>query len=339
MAHEIMEHDHLVLAGAEAWHGLGTVVENAPTPADALRFARLDWTVEQWPLVAQGPDGLTSVVKNNVVNVRSDTKGQLGIVGKNWVPYQNNELAQFCTDLAQAGDVVKVESAGSIKNGQKVWFLLRGESFSVRREDEVKPYILVSNGFDGNTAFRATPTTVRVVCSNTLHMVIPQREGNGYRKVREAGYVLSHTKSLRDRIEECRKVLGLYEKTLTTQREMIDHLAAREVDNEAVKRFLLECFTKDFGAVADNPANEGEQKHRDKALEAVASAMMRFDAELYLAGGTAWNAFNAYTGWLQNDRPSNRRDAEAAHDAKVSSTLFSTNANRTVSAFELALSL
>ena len=28
------------------WHGLGTRVEEAPTSADALRLAGLDWTVE-----------------------------------------------------------------------------------------------------------------------------------------------------------------------------------------------------------------------------------------------------------------------------------------------------
>ena len=28
------------------WHGLGTMVTDAPTSADALRFAGLDWTVD-----------------------------------------------------------------------------------------------------------------------------------------------------------------------------------------------------------------------------------------------------------------------------------------------------
>ena len=28
------------------WHGLGTMVQEAPTSADALRLAGLDWTVE-----------------------------------------------------------------------------------------------------------------------------------------------------------------------------------------------------------------------------------------------------------------------------------------------------
>lgn len=32
------------------WHGLGTRVEEAPTSADALRLAGLDWTVDRKPL-------------------------------------------------------------------------------------------------------------------------------------------------------------------------------------------------------------------------------------------------------------------------------------------------
>ena len=32
------------------WHGLGTMVEEAPVSADALRLAGLDWTVRQEPV-------------------------------------------------------------------------------------------------------------------------------------------------------------------------------------------------------------------------------------------------------------------------------------------------
>jgi phage/plasmid-like protein (TIGR03299 family) len=338
MAHEITSTDHVVLAGQAAWHGLGTLVENAPTPSEALKLARMDWTVEQWPLVAHGPAGEQNAVEKNVINIRSDTKEQLGIVGKGWVPFQNAEMADFANALAEQGDTVKVETAGSIRSGAKVWFLLRGESFTVRTRDEVKPYILLSNGFDGNTSFRATPTSIRVVCSNTLHAVIPTREG-GRSRYAEAGFVISHTKSLKDRVEECKKVLGLYGKALDKQKEMITALAAKEVSNDAVKRFFLECYSRDFGAFADAPTNKAEITARQKAIDASLACMFRFTEEMDLAGHTAWNAMNAYTGWLQNDRGSNRKDEVAANDADVTSTLFAVNSKRTIAAFQAALAL
>ena len=129
MAHEIEQHDGVVLHREKAWHGLGTIVENAPTPLEALQIARLDWSVEQWPLAAQRPDGGYLPIKTSVANVRSDVGHLLGIVGDGYQPIQNRDLAEFCTALAEQDDVVKIESAGSIRNGAKVWFLLKGESF------------------------------------------------------------------------------------------------------------------------------------------------------------------------------------------------------------------
>ena len=130
MAHEIEQHDGVVLHREKAWHGLGTIVENAPTPTEALQIARLDWSVEQWPLAAQRPDGGYLPIKTSVANVRSDVGHVLGIVGDGYQPIQNRDLAEFCTALAEQDDVVKIESAGSIRNGAKVWFLLKGEIVS-----------------------------------------------------------------------------------------------------------------------------------------------------------------------------------------------------------------
>ena len=36
------------------WHGLGTCVQEAPTSADALRLAGLDWKVIQKPIQVCG---------------------------------------------------------------------------------------------------------------------------------------------------------------------------------------------------------------------------------------------------------------------------------------------
>jgi hypothetical protein len=45
MSHEITNTDDMVLHKEAAWHGLGNVVETAPSPGQALTLANLDWTV------------------------------------------------------------------------------------------------------------------------------------------------------------------------------------------------------------------------------------------------------------------------------------------------------
>jgi phage/plasmid-like protein (TIGR03299 family) len=338
MAHELLEHDNVVLYKNAAWHGLGTIVQDAPTPAEALKLARLDWDVLQAPLWASCPDGGSIEVDSHVLNFRSDTEDQLGIVTDGYRPIQNSELAEFCFALAEQGDEVKCETAGSIRNGKKVWFLLKGESFSVRGKDEVQPFILVSNGHDGGTALRCTPTTIRVVCSNTLHMVIPQTEGSSRAPV-QAKFVAHHTQTILDRVEEAKAALQLYGRTLEQNRELIDHLAAKDVNREQVQAFFLECYTRDFGAFPANPQNKVEQNSRDRAMDACNSVFGRFDQEHDLCGATAWNAMNSYTWWLQWDRRLRGKDLARVAERRIESKLFGVDSERTLNALATALSL
>ena len=334
MAHEIEANDGLVLVKQPAWHGLGKIVSEAPTPLEALPLAGLDWEVEQWPMYAT--DGDVRLTAAKVANVRSDTKEILGYVAEDWQPFQNSEVAQFCEDLAMEGDKVTIETAGSIRNGRKIWFLLRGESFDAGKGDEVAPYICVSNGFDGQTAFRATPTTVRVVCSNTLHAVVPDETGRrkGKLALRQNSFVCHHTGNMADRVEQARGALELYGKAVAAQREQIDRLTAKDVNSEMVKQFFLECYTRDFKAIPTTPG-----KVRDKALDAVASMTKRFEEEGDDFGTNAWVMMNAYTGWLQNDRPVRTKDPVAAAEGRAYSKLFATDSCRTLDTLSLALTV
>jgi phage/plasmid-like protein (TIGR03299 family) len=342
MAHEITNTDGIVLHREAAWHGLGTVVESAPTPREALKLAGLDWRVNQLPLYAMDLDSKNRIaVNSHVLNVRSDNNGSLGIVGRDYKPFHNDELADFCDSLTDSGDV-RIESAGSIRGGGKVWFLLKGESFDARLGDEVAPYICVSNGHDGGTALRVTPTTVRVVCSNTLHMVIPRMERERARSAanyRSAAFVSFHIGDLASKVEEAKRALQVYGKGLETTRELITTLAARDVNSDEFRTFFLEAYARDFDGIPSNPKTQADQKKRDKALDAFAAVERRFESESRIAGSTLWNALNAYTGWLQNDRGLNYRDAAVKVERSQNSKLFGSDSDRTTAAFAQALSL
>ena len=337
MTHEIETHDGLVLHKTKAWHGLGTVVADAPTPTKALRIAGMDWEVEQWPMSATNGEGEKIALPEQVLNVRSDTRTPLGIVTTNYKPIQNSTLAEFCELLAEQSDTVKVESAGSIRNGGKVWFLLKGDSFSVRGKDEVKPYILVSNGHDGGTALRGTCTTVRVVCSNTLHMVIPKTVNDKVR-LDESSYVANHMGDILQKVEDAKAVLELYGRSLTSTRELIDQVAAKEMTREDVQSYFLQCYTRDFGAIASNPTTAREETARTKSQRAFQAYDARFNDEIAIAGTTAWNAMNAYTGWSQNDRTFWKNESKES-DRKIGSKLFGQDAERAARCLLLALSM
>ncbi|MEZ6097253.1 MAG: DUF932 domain-containing protein [Pirellulaceae bacterium] len=266
-------------------------------------------------------------------------KGVLGIVGKDYKPFHNDELADFCEALSESGQV-QIESAGSIRGGSKIWFLLKGESFDIRNGDEISPYICVSNGHDGGTALRITPTTVRVVCSNTLHMVVPRREREaGRAKFGQAAYVSFHIGDLKKKVEEAKHALAVYGKSLETTQGLITQMSAKQIKSEQFKAFFLEAYARDFGGIPTEPKTDSEQKKRDKALEAFRQVESRFNAEKKIAGTSLWNAFNAYSGWLQNDRGLNYKDPVVKSERSMNAKLFGTDSDRTSKAFDQALSL
>lgn len=335
MAHEIGKNDKVVLHREQAWHGLGIVVKDAPTPKEAVELAGLDWHVDQWPLAAVQDGGERLAVESHVANVRSDTTTQLGIVGNGYKPVQNIELAEFAAGLAKDGDVVRCESAGSIRDGKKVWFLLKGQSFSVRGDsDEVVPYILVSNGHDGGTAVRCIPTSIRVVCSNTLHMVIPQYESksDSFRWGKGGkGLSILHLGDVKAKIEDARQAVKLYEHALEDSRKRMTTLASKDVTREQLQEFWLNAYQRHFQAVPVNPITDIQRRRVARAERSIGEIANRFDKERDVAGATAWNAANAYTGWLQRDRK-----ARGGEEGRININVFGDNTKRTGEAFALA---
>lgn len=89
------------------WHGLGTEVKEAPTSADALVYAGLDWLVEQKNVCAE--DG--TLISGYKVNVRNTDNATLGIVSDRYKVVQNKDAFQFTDDLLGTG--VTYETAGA----------------------------------------------------------------------------------------------------------------------------------------------------------------------------------------------------------------------------------
>lgn len=130
------------------WHGLGTEVPEAPTSADALRFAGLDWAVRQEP-VYNSRGGIIPGYKSNV----RDTDGSvLGIVGDRYKVVQNVDAFNFTDDLI--GGDVRYETAGSLRDGKQIWLLAKMPERRVAG-DAVEPYLCFTNSHDGSGGLRS----------------------------------------------------------------------------------------------------------------------------------------------------------------------------------------
>ena len=336
MAHEIETYDNVLLHKERAWHGLGIVVEDELSPTEALDMAGLDYEIVQRPLFYRDNNGNDVAVPSHVANCRKDVSLLMGVVSSEYQPIQNRQMAEFCEDLLDKSGDVKIETIGTVRNGKRIWMLLKGKPFGVAKGDEIFPYICVSNGHDGATIYRVTPTTVRTVCSNTLHMVIPDTDTG---ELLQSAIAIKHTANALQRVEDAKLALKHYHERQESFRQTAERLARIDVKQEDVQRFFLECYTADFGEVSMNPQNKLEENRRNRAMSAFDSFSRRFDEERSIAGSSAWNAFNSYSGLIQHDKKARGKDDVTRVQKRVESNLFGLNQTRTQAAFGRALQM
>ena len=175
------------------WHGLGTMVAEAPDSATALRLAGLDWNVVQKDIMTEGGDGIIPGFKANV----RDTDGSvLGIVTDRYRVVQNAEAFSFTDELL--GEGVRYETAGSFQGGRRAWVLARLPHQYIINGEEISPYLVFMNAHDGSGAIKAAMTPVRVVCQNTLNLAL---------STAKRSWSFNHTGDISGKLAEARDTL------------------------------------------------------------------------------------------------------------------------------------
>lgn len=205
------------------WHNLGIIVEDAPTSADAIRLAGLDWEVNQEPIyLANGTE-----IKGRYANVRSSDGSPLGIVGDKYKIVQNTDAFAF-TD-ALLGEGVKYETAGSLKDGKVIWLLARMPEDIEILGDKVAPYMVFTNTHDGSGAVRVTMTPVRVVCNNTLNAAM-----RGAKRVWSA----RHTGSITSKLDDAMQTLQFAKSYIDATKETFEELHKVKISDFRLYRMV-----------------------------------------------------------------------------------------------------
>ena len=322
MAHEIdttTGRAAVMVAGMPAWHRLGTNVAEVQTSADAIRLAALDWRVDQWPLVARH-NGIDRDVPGRRANVRSDTCAVLGVVGRDYRVFQNTDAFNFMDDLV--GDrLAMYETAGAIRGGRVVWVMARlPRTVWAADDDPIHPYLLVCNSHDGSRALRLIPSSVRVVCSNTLHIALG-------RAAASEGLTIRHQQSLAGRVREAREKLGLVTQRVDEFETQVRAMARRSMTGAELAVYFA-------GLVADRA--ESEQK---KLLTRFAANFEDSTNTLPGVRGSLWAALNATTEWADHQSVVRGKTEVERADHRLNSVWFGSSAEFKSRAFDAALAL
>lgn len=174
MAHLI---ENMAYAGDTPWHGLGRQLP-AKQPLEVwAREAGMDWTIKETPVrfMTEGSDDSLEILQpfaDHKVLYRSDNQAPLSVVSNRYQVVQPRAVLEFYRDLTEIGGY-EMETAGVLKGGRKVWALARtGKQATLKGRDTVNGYLLLATSCDGTLATSVTPTTVRVVCNNTLTVAL-----------------------------------------------------------------------------------------------------------------------------------------------------------------------
>jgi phage/plasmid-like protein (TIGR03299 family) len=337
MAHEIRSTDRfgeVRAQGKRAWHGLGVEIPEGIDCTTAFPMIGLDWATELLPVRADRvtPTGVETInLPEHRAHIRSDTGQVLGLVSDGYKPIDNRDLATFADAVLGEDRAATCETAGSLFDGRKVFALIRlpGDLHAAQGDDLAR-YIAITNGHGGTAAFAAYPTTVRIVCNNTLRMS-EQSLSQGARFV--------HTGDLKGKLATARLVLGFAHKELERLDEQIKAMVAKRPTGAGIASFLDRAFRATFAAPSADDV-EATAKWEAKRLETQNRWVEIYSAECDRTpaiAGSVWAAFNAVTEWHDHER--GRFEDVATSDARVHSNLFGVSHVAKSKTLKLALSL
>lgn len=263
------------------WHGLGVVVENAPSSKDAIMLAGLEWKVLQKEIYAE--DNI--LIHGYKANVRDTDQKVLGVVSERYQVVQNEDAFAFTDELLGAG--IRYETAGSLQDGKKTFILARLPQRFIIAGDEIAPYFVIMNSHDGSSAVKAAMTPVRVVCQNTLNLA--------FRNAKRV-WMTKHTANIMHRIDDARETLEFAENYMAELGKGIDQLVHKKISDKKVMEYMTEFFP------ATEDMSIAQKKNNIKLLNDMKSRY--FDApDLIGMGNNAYRFVNAVSDFATHAEP------------------------------------
>lgn len=231
----------------EAWHKLGTVIDHVPTTDEAYEVSGLNWNVVK----AQNYCFFNNeqIKADSFSIIRDKDNKVLGTCGDRYELFQNHEAFNWCRPLAES-ELWHFETAGSLKEGKVCWILMNQGEIELVNQDKLKQYLLFTWSHDGSKAIQVMPTTIRVVCNNTLQVALS--DAKICSKIR-------HTLNMTPKLEEVRKMYSEVKQSFTKQEDAFKFLLDKQVTDADIEAYVDSIMKNVFGADIQN-MKDGREK-------------------------------------------------------------------------------
>lgn len=292
----------MAYTGETPWHGLGHQLPKKQPIEVWAEKAGMNWTICSSPVrfMTEQAGALGSIHSYDAMRVlyRSDSRVPLAVVSDRYKIVQPSEVISWFRDLSEVTGF-EIETAGCLKEGRKFWALARtGKEAVLKGTDTVKSYVLLASSCDGTLSTVAVPTSIRVVCANTLSIAL-----NGA----SSAIKVPHSTTFDG--QDIKRQLGIAVSQFESFMYRMKALAERRVKSHESLQFFLKVLCEREGQT-DLAGLTNERAL--KKVQALYEGQGR-GAELAAAKGTAWGLLNAVTEFVDHERrarsPANRLDS------------------------------
>lgn len=296
------------------WHGIGTALDNPPTMEEAIDASGLGWDTGLAPVYAH--------IKGNYVKTdrraiyRTDTQEVLGIASEDYAPLNNREAFQIADAVvSDLGIEARYTTAGDLFGGKQVFIVAKlPEDIIIGSNDRSEQYLLLRTGHDGGTSFDIVPTSVRVVCQNTLNLALG-RAGQVRYSTFHNGDWDEKTKQIRMYFKESMARLSEFKdlgnklveigSTAEAESDMIDALFPRVQVANVVNVRLSQPSDNPVDATWLVPAAQLAQWEKRRANKISIFKDVRKQED-----GSLWGLLSSATGYADQARPGAWKDPQ-----------------------------
>jgi phage/plasmid-like protein (TIGR03299 family) len=224
---------------------------------------------------------------------------------------------------------MKMETAGSLKDGQDIWGLAKLESsFELPGGDRIEGYLLIDSPHVSGKALTILFTPIRVVCANTMALAL-NSEGKRFR-------VLHLQAFDEDIMKAAEEALGISKTKMTEFQEQTTFLSEKQAKPLDVQKFIAELFQPQLliergkmDVANDVPLLDEFSRTAEQVHDAIALSP---GAELKSAKGTWWGALNGVTFHMDHTK----RESERVKGGALYSSWLGPNAATKRRALDLA---
>jgi phage/plasmid-like protein (TIGR03299 family) len=292
----------------KAWHGLGKVVKDYLTSAEAIEAANLDFKVAtaRNNLIFREIDKPDRIIENptSVGIYRTDNFKVLGTAGNRYTPIQNKEAFDFVDSIVGEGEAV-FDTAGALGNGEEVFISLKLPEYININNDKIEKYLLIVLNHAGTGSMYIMFTPIRVVCNNTLRMALSGCKTK---------VSIRHTTNYKQKISQAKKTLGLSNKVFTLVEEALNELTEIKYDMPTTRKLIQLQFmtTEEIKELAKDSMRPDSEILSTRKLNIIQDF---WDYTVNGPGqdhkncvGTAYGLFNGLTGYYGNVKKTNSKE-------------------------------